>query len=126
MSNVDIAHALYDALEAGDVAGFRAMFSDDAIVWHNFDNIDQTIDEALAALGGMAQLFSSLQYTNRRYLEIDGGAILQHNGVSTLHDGRVMDSPIMQRIYISNGKVTRVEEYLDSAPMAALMAEQQA
>lgn len=124
MNNIEIAHALYDALEAGDIQGFRSRFADNAIVWHNFDNVEQSIDQALANLHGMAQMFSALTYTERRYMATEDGAVLQHVGNSFLHDGRVIHTPIMQRMMIENGLVTRIEEYLDSTAMAQLFAPQ--
>jgi len=119
MNNVELAHKIYDALEQGDAKLFRSYFSDDATVWHNFDNKDQTIDEAVAQLEGMMQAFSGTLYKERRYMAVDDGAVVQHVSHSSLHDGTTLVTPMMQHIYIHDGLVQRIEEYFDTTQMAA-------
>jgi ketosteroid isomerase-like protein len=121
MSNVEFAHKLYDALEAGDTKLFRSYFADNATVWHNFDNQDQSIDEAVSQLEGMMQAFTGTQYKDRRYMNVDSGAIAQQVSYSGLHNGNTLITPMMQHIYISDGLVQRIEEYFDTTQAAAIM-----
>lgn len=122
MNNTTLAHELFDAAEAGDLKKFRELFSDNAAVWHNFDEIDQPVDEAIAFLQGFLDGGASLSYRERDYFEIPGGAVVQHNSYMTNADGSVLKTPTMQRLYVVDGKVKRIEEYLDTTKMMAAMA----
>ena len=122
LDDVTLANALYDALENGDVKGFREQFTADAVVWHNFDETDQSVDEAIAFLGGMLESGCHLSYPNRRYIAVPDGFVLQHDSCMTSPDGSVMKTPTMQRVFVSEGKVYRIEEYFDTTKMAAAMS----
>jgi len=121
MDNAALAHAAYDAAQGGDMAGFLACFTPDAVVWHNFDQAEQPIQAAVAQLGAMAQHFASMSYDDRRYVNLPGGAVLQHISRAVLKDGRVVAVPTMLRMYVSGGRISRLEEYFDTATASAAM-----
>lgn len=120
MNNIESVHAAFNAAEAGDLERFRNCFSDDAIIWHNFDFKDQPIDEAIEQLREMTKAFTRLEYKERRYIEIPEGIVAQHVSHSALADGNVLIVPIMQRIILSEGLITRIEEYLDTSAMSKI------
>jgi ketosteroid isomerase-like protein len=42
MTNVlELADRLFKAVEKGDVETVRSIYSPDAVIWHNFDSLDQ-------------------------------------------------------------------------------------
>ena len=50
MDVLNLARKFLDAIERGDTAAARACYADDAIIWHNFDNKEKTVDENMASL----------------------------------------------------------------------------
>ena len=115
-----LADRIFAAIEAGDVEAVRGIYADDVTVWHNFDKVDQTREQNLAALGWMHAHASGLRYTDIRRIILDHGFIQQHVLQATAANGTVMAIPAMLHIYCADGHITRIEEYLDPAQAAAM------
>lgn len=113
--NAALTHAVFDALEAGDFGRFASCFQADAVVWHNFDGIDQPIAEVADVLGQVIAGEGPMTYEERRYLSLPGGAVAQHVVRIALADGSVREVPAMLRIHVRDGLISRIEEYFDSA-----------
>jgi ketosteroid isomerase-like protein len=112
MTNLEVVHAVFDAAEKNDFKLFRSLFTDDAVVWHNFDDHDQPVDETIARLKELGVGAVSREYIDRRYVEIAGGAVAQHTVRRLQASGEVVKIFAMARIYITSGKISRIEEYL--------------
>jgi uncharacterized protein len=120
VDNIALAHAVFDAAAAGDSVRFLSYFTPNAVVWHNFDLVEQPIRDAAAALSAMRPYVTSLTYEDRRYMPAPGGAVLQHVSRVALKNGRTVDVHTMLRMYVSEGRVARLEEYFDSKAAGAL------
>jgi ketosteroid isomerase-like protein len=121
VDNAALAHAAWDAAAAGNIAGFLAFFAPDAVVWHNFDQVEQPIAEAAAQLGAMMQHFASISYEDRRYVSLPDGAVMQHVSRVTMKDGRKVNVHTMLRMHARDGRIQRVEEYFDAGAARAAM-----
>jgi ketosteroid isomerase-like protein len=117
MDNAALAHSIFDAAEAGDIQKFLSCFTSDAVIWHNYDQIDQPVAAAVAQLGEVMKMVKSIKYADRRYVALPDGAVLQHTSVAELPNGHTMSVYHMLRLYIDGDKVRRVEEYIDSRQM---------
>jgi ketosteroid isomerase-like protein len=53
MSSVDVVVRFFAALEAGDIETVRAIYSPDALIWHNDDLIEQPVEDNLKVLAGL-------------------------------------------------------------------------
>ena len=115
---------LFAALEAGDLSAATALFHDDAVVWHNYTQQEQPKSEALAALAGLAQMQPEFHIVGRDFT--DDTCVQRHVVRVTLPNGEVAAIPAIQRISLSGGRIRRIEEYMDSAQMAATMQALQA
>jgi ketosteroid isomerase-like protein len=113
----------FSALQDGDMATCGELFTDDAVIWHNYDRAEQPKDEALAALGGLAHLRPKFDIVARELLP--GGCVQQHVVQVSLPSGGTAAIPAVQRIYCDDGRITRIEEYMDSAQMIAAMRAMQ-
>ena len=123
MDHADIAtlaDRMFAAIEAGDVDAVRGIYADDVTVWHNFDNTDQSRDQNLATLGWMHAHASNLRYTEVRRIVLDHGFVQQHVLRATARNGVEMVIPAILHIHCADGRITRVEEYLDPAQAAAM------
>ncbi|MEI8238716.1 MAG: nuclear transport factor 2 family protein [Actinomycetota bacterium] len=110
----DIADRLLTAITAGDTAGVLAVYAPDARIWHNFDQRDQTPDENLLTLADMHRRVAGLAYTDIRRFAAPGGFVQQHTLRGDAKHGP-LELPAMIRFWVSDGHITRLEEYLDTA-----------
>lgn len=114
-----LASRMFDAVARGDMEEVADCYDEDVIIWHNFDDTEQSGPENLAALATLPKRITDRSYEDRRVEVFDGGFVQQH----VLHGTRVGDSKrlTMAAIIIcrvKNGKVTRLDEYLDSKDVA--------
>lgn len=116
------ADRLMDVLERGDCTAARAMYAPNARFWHNYDNAEQTVDENLKLLEWMARKLPKRHYRVVRREPLSDGWFQQHVLEATLPDGRSFQMFACCTIRVEDGKVTRVEEYLDPA-QAKILSE---
>ncbi len=119
--NFDIADRLIAAIESGDVDGVRSLYADDAVIWHNFDGIEQARDANLAVLAWLTSNVDKLHYDDIRRHAIDGGYVQQHVLRGTTKSGAELDVPSCLVVRVADGHITRIDEYLDSAHLRALL-----
>ena len=114
----------FSALAAGDLATCEALFTDDAVVWHNFDELEQPKKDALAALSGFAHVQAEFDIIGR---DLVGSTCIQRHVVRlSLPDGSTLTMPAIQRICCQQGRISRIDEYLDSAQLGPLVQALQA
>jgi ketosteroid isomerase-like protein len=113
-----------EALSTGDAAGLDALFTDDAVIWHNYDQVGQPAMEALAALASLAALQPRYEIAGRDV--VDGACIQRHVVHITLPGGESAAIPAIQRIALADGRIRRIDEYMDSGQMAAAVQAMQA
>lgn len=116
----DLATRFVAAVAAGDVATVEAIYAPDATIWHNFDKVDQSRAENIRTLVGMHRAVTNIRYEDIRRTIIDDGFFQQHVLRGTTKNGE-LDLPAVLRVYVADGHITRLEEYLDTAQVAAAM-----
>jgi ketosteroid isomerase-like protein len=114
----------FTALATGDQATCEALFTDDAVIWHNYDKVEQPKTEALAALAGLAHLQARFDIVGRDFA--DNTCVQRHVVRLSLPNGEVAAIPAIQRISLADGRIQRIDEYMDSAQMMAAMQALQA
>ena len=108
-----LAERLLAGILNADVDAVRLAYSPDAKVWHNFDQREQTVDENLATLLEMHRRATGLEYTQIRRFASPGGFVQQHVLIGQAKGG-ALDMPAMIRFWVTDGRITRLEEYLDT------------
>jgi hypothetical protein len=107
---------LYQSLARADVAGARACCAPDARIWHNFDCIALTLDQACVGWNAFIAAFPERNVTDVRRAALLGGGFLQrHLQVIRSTDGVWRAWPICIIVSIDNGLITRLDEYMDRA-----------
>ena len=113
------ADKLFQAIEAGDVEAIRNIYTPETTIWHNHDNIAQSVEQNLAVLKWVVANIKGLKYTEVRCQPTPNGFVQQH-----VLRGRFKDKEIALPACIvatvEGGKITRLDEYLDSAQTAVL------
>ncbi len=125
MSEIDyvaFAQRFVAAIQAGDAEAVRAFYAPDAKIWHNIDHIEQTVDQNLKSLAWFVRTLPDRTYRVQRIAPLPDGFLQQHVLEATLPNGErwAMDACVVVRV--ENGKITRLDEYLDSAKTAQLVA----
>ena len=68
-----LAERFVAGIESGDIAEVKACYAPDAKIWHNFDNVDQSVEDNLKVLGWMSGVLQNRKYNILRRAAIPGG-----------------------------------------------------
>lgn len=113
-----LAKRFFDSIEAGDIETVKDCYTDDAVIWHNFDRAEQSRADNIATLTGMVGRLSDREYGERRVIVFDGGFVQQHVLSATRKDGQRLSMPGILVCQVRDGRICRIDEYLDSADVA--------
>ncbi len=116
----------FTALEAGDIDMVRAIYAPDALIWHNDDLIEQSVEDNLKVLAGLHRAVAGLRYDVIRRAVVDDGVIQQHVLRGTLPNGVEVELHAAMYLQVRDGHITRIEEYLDSGKRASIRAAREA
>lgn len=118
---IDISDRFFAAATAQDLDAIRALYAADARIWHNWDDHEQDVDENLATLGSLPQRYDRFTYDAVRTVALADGFVRQHD-IVVARGGRSARVPAILRGYVSDGRITRIEEYFDLGQLAAVRA----
>ena len=126
MSNVDpevterLANALMAAIPATDVDALRQIYAPDVVIWHNFDQVEQRLDDNLKVMRWMGKVMPDMSYDDVRRQSTPTGYVQQHILRGTAPDGTALAMPACLVVTIEDERITRLDEYLDPAAAAPL------
>lgn len=115
---LDVVARMVAAIEAGDADAVKDLYAPDVVLWTNFDDTERGRDDALEMLGALLTHTRERRYDVKRRIEIEGGVLQQHVVRGTTKGGRTFAMPACLVMEIADGRVTRIDEYLDPAAMA--------
>jgi len=84
-----------------------------------FDDRERDVDSSLGVLEWLLSVSTERRYEIVRRIEIEGGVLQQHVLHATTRAGKTFSMPACLVIRVERGLITRVDEYLDPAPVAA-------
>lgn len=114
-----MATRFFDAIEQGDIATMEGSFTPDAAIWHNTDEKIVSPADTAKTLTGMVARIKERRYANRRLHVFPGGFVQQHELTGKrVHDDVAVKLPCAIVCAVENGKITRLDEYFDSAHVA--------
>lgn len=114
-----LARRFFDAVEAGDIDTLIACYAPDARIWHNTDQLEQTPEDNRATLAAMTTRIHDRSYDERRVSVFPGGFVHQHVLRGTrIQDGVRVELPACIVCQVNEGRITRLDEYFDSAHVA--------
>lgn len=118
-----VARALFENIETGNAAGVDAIYAEDIQVWHNFSNATQSKAQNLRTLEGLIASVATIHYAVKELRVLDSERVLQrHDLQCTTRGGESFTIPACIFITLRDGKIVRIDEYLDSAQANALRA----
>lgn len=119
---LDFAERFVGAIQSGDVPAVRACYAPGAKLWHNTDDVEQTVDQNIAILEWFIRMLPDRHYRVLRREALKDGFLQQHILEATLPNGTRWKMFACCVIRMENGLITRLDEYLDSAQGKALRA----
>jgi ketosteroid isomerase-like protein len=118
-----LATRLFDSTERGDIEAVADCYGPDLVVWHNFDGLEQSREDNLKTLAGLITRISERRYEDRRLKAFDHGFVQQHVLTGVRKDGARVSLPGVLVGTVQDGRISRLDEYLDSAHVAAFRAQ---
>ncbi len=115
-----LADRYFGAIEAGDLEAVSACCTDDVEVWANYD--DRTLDKArsLRTVGWLCSKLADRRYDVRRRELLPDGFLQEHRLCGTTPDGTEVAVPCCMVARVTDGRISRLHEYLDPSWAAAL------
>lgn len=125
MNHADGMRALADrffaAVEAGEIETVRSIYASDAVVWHAHTNEEQSVEDNLRTLSAVARYVKGFGYDDRRCVATETGFVEQHVTRGVAPSGVAFSIPACIVCTVAEGRITRLDEYFDSAAAAALL-----
>lgn len=119
---LDLCERFFIAVAAGDLDAVRSMYAPDAVVWHNYDGVEQNVEENLRVLRWATSHIAGFRYEEVRRTATATGFMEQHVLRGTAPNGEELRVPACIVCTVRDGQIMRLDEYLDSAQIAALTA----
>jgi ketosteroid isomerase-like protein len=120
MNEFPLLDRLMAAIERSDTKNAAACYAPDARIWHNFDGVEQSVDENMRSLGWMDKRLSGRKYEIVARHAFAGGFVQQHVLTGTLNNGEPFRMPACIVVTLKDGLIARLDEYLDTAHTKAL------
>jgi ketosteroid isomerase-like protein len=115
-----LASRLIAAISDNDIDALRGVYASDVVIWHNFDQVEQSLEDNLKVMMWMAKRMPDKHYDEIRRQPTPNGFVQQHVLRGTAPDGTAVEIPACLIVTIADGRITRLEEYLDTKDAAAL------
>ncbi len=120
--SLEVADKFFAAIQNRDIASVRAIYAPDAVIWHNHDGVTQDPGANLRVLTWVVQNIRELRYEDVRREPTPNGFVQQHVLRGIAPNGKRLELPACLVCTVANGRITRLDEYLDSAQLGALGA----
>lgn len=119
---IEVAQHLFEQIEAKRVDGVSALYADDILVWHNFSNATQTKAENLKVLDGLTKNVTQIRYDVTERVLLGDRVMQRHLLRCRIGTGEEFVIPACIFVTAHDGKITRIDEYLDTTQSNALSA----
>jgi ketosteroid isomerase-like protein len=120
--SLGIAGRLTRAIATADVDDLRRLYSRDAVVWHSTDQVEMSVNQVLDLVRAIRNVaactveVSSTLVTERGFVQTQKNTYTFRDGTGTAFHAALLVT------LDGNGQILRLEEYLDSAGLAPLVA----
>ena len=118
---IRIAETLTRAIAEADVEVLARTYAPDARIWHSTDCVELTVNELLGLTRQIAQVATAtVEVTGRHRTET--GFVQTHRATFVLPGGGTTSfHAALIAVLDDDGRITRLDEYLDSAGLAPLI-----
>ena len=120
MSLAALAERFFAAIERGDLDAVREIYAPEAQIWHNVTNRTQTREENLSLLRYFTKRVAERRYEVLARDFFPGGFVQRHILHGKLASGDSIAAPVCLVVYVSQGRIERLFEYLDPAAISGV------
>lgn len=114
-----LADRMVAAIEAGDLDAVEATWAPDIVTWTNMGGeADRVATRRL--LGWLTSRAHGLRYEVTRRILLPDGFVQQHVLHATAADGTAVAMPACLVVTITDGAISRIDEYLNPSQVAPL------
>lgn len=117
-----VAGRFVEALNACDVDAVREIYAPDVRIWHCFDKRPQPVEKNIETLRFVHRRLKNLSYDVVKIIPIPGGYVQQHVMRGELPSGDPFAMHACAIVSVENGRITALEEYMDTAQARPLYA----
>lgn len=117
---LEFARRFFAAVTSGDVDALGLMYAPGAVIWHNNDGREQTPEQNLQVIGWIAKNVKDFRYEDVRCQPTPTGFVEQHVTRGAGPGGSEFSIPACIVCTVVEGRITRVDEYLDAAQAARI------
>lgn len=117
-----IAARFAEASRANDAEAYAALCAPGAVTWHNFDEVEVTTEQTVRTVAWLHRTVPDLAWTDVALLPTPDGWVSQTIMTGTAPGGPLRAHSCVIVTLDGDGRVARVEEYLDPRQTAVLRA----
>lgn len=117
---LEIAEAYMAASRANDGAALTALCRDDSLTWHNFDELEVSVGHMVKAMGWVHRVVPDATWTTLALTPTTVGFVWQSVLEGTAPGGPLHCHSCVIVTLDDDGKIARIEEYLDTAQTTPL------
>ena len=117
----EVAQSLIHAVVHADMELAGELYDEDARLWQNLSGKESDRAQALKTIAWLTRTIQNLAYEDVRITPTANGFVQQHTMTGQGPGGDVRIPAVMVATVVE-GKLTRVDEYMDSAHLRALQA----
>jgi ketosteroid isomerase-like protein len=118
-----VAQQLTRAIESADIERLAQLYAPNAIVWHSTDSVEMKVQEVLELVRSIGRV-SHCQVTVSSTLSTSTGFVqTQRNSYKFRAGAETSFHAALVATLDEDGRIVRLEEYLDSAGLAPLIAQ---
>jgi ketosteroid isomerase-like protein len=117
---LQVAEDFFTAIQRGDIERVRAIYADDAVIWHAHTGKQQSREENLVVLTAALKAIKGFRYEEVRRFAIEGGFVEQHVLRGTAPSGEPLEVEACIVVRLEGGRIKRLDEYFDSKALAPL------
>jgi ketosteroid isomerase-like protein len=125
--NADVATHAADALTSllatndGEIA--KELYADDAVIWHSHDLVELDRNTMVGTLGALATVIAAADVDVKQRFVTEQGFVQTHVMTYRLTSGAVTSFPAALVVRLDrDGRIARLDEYLDGAGLAPVIA----
>lgn len=124
MEHVAIAEQLIAAINAEDTTAMRQIYAEDAKIWHDFDRQEQDSETNVQSLLVLRKALPDVQWVTTRIEPLPNGFLLTYE-LTMVFGEKEIRIPACVIGTVQNDRITRLEEWVNSAPMMKYLTPEQ-
>lgn len=117
-----LANRLFEAIERADIAAVEQIYAPDVEYWVNFTDQTQSLDTILEMTRLFSRKVKDLHYEIESREFFPGGFVQRCRITGELASGEALAVPLCLVIYVNDGRITRIYEYINVASFMPVFA----